>query len=104
LGAAWRLKDTRAAGELTDDGRRRFAAHAERALGSQPDAVCLTCSSVGPAADGTDVHRIDAAMAERAVMIGSRIGVAATVPTTLRATGDLIRQAADRDGRTIELR
>src|SRR5262249_49296619 len=75
------LKDTLAAGQLTEDVRRRFAGHAERALASNPDAVVLTCSSVGPAADGTAVHRIDAAMADRAVAMGSRIGVAATVPT-----------------------
>jgi Asp/Glu/hydantoin racemase len=50
------------------------------------------------------VHRIDRAMADRAVQSGRRIGVAATVPTTLGATSDLIRRAAAEAGREIELR
>src|SRR5689334_16432713 len=64
------LKDTLQAGRLTDSVRARFAADAEQALAKGPDAVVLTCSSVGPAADGTSIHRIDAAMAERAVEMG----------------------------------
>jgi hypothetical protein len=98
------LRDTLQAGELTDDVRRRFAARAEQALAGKPDAVVLTCSSVGPAADGLPVHRIDAAMADRAVRMGPKVGVAASVPTTLKATSDLIRAAADRAGRLVELR
>src|SRR5215475_5369296 len=88
------LQDTLRAGELTDDVRARFRRRAEEALASAPSAVVLTCSSVGPAADGTGVGRIDRAMADRAVTMGRRIGVAATVPTTLAATTDLIRLAA----------
>jgi hypothetical protein len=98
------LKETLQAGELTSAVRERFAARANEALASAPDAVVLTCSSVGPAADGLPVHRIDAAMAERAVAMGSKIGVAATVPTTLTATSDLIRAAADRAGKSVEIR
>ena len=98
------LRETLQAGQLTDDVRRRFAARAEAAMATSPDAVVLTCSSVGPAADGLPVYRIDAAMADRAVEMGRKIGVAASVPTTLRATSDLIRAAADRAGRSIEIR
>jgi hypothetical protein len=98
------LQETLRAGGLTEDVRARFSAHAAEALAGQPDAVVLTCSSVGPAADGTTVHRIDRAMADRAVQAGRRIGVAATVPTTLGATGDLIRRAAAEGGHAIELR
>ena len=98
------LQETLREGRLTDDVRARFSARAASALAERPDAVVLTCSSVGPAADGTEVHRIDRAMADRAVRMGKRIGVAATVPTTLGATSELIRRAAEEAGREIELR
>ncbi|HZQ99193.1 MAG TPA: Asp/Glu/hydantoin racemase [Chloroflexota bacterium] len=98
------LRETLQAGQLTDAVRQRFAEHARAALATRPDAVVLTCSSVGPAADGTEVHRIDAAMADRAVQLGANVGVAATVPTTLSATSDLIRRAAERAGKTVEIR
>ena len=98
------LQETMRAGQLTDEVRARFADDARRALASAPDAVVLTCSSVGPAADGLDVHRIDQAMAERAVELGARIGVAATVPTTLGPTSELIERAAGAAGRPVEVR
>ncbi|TAK22673.1 MAG: hypothetical protein EPO26_10415 [Chloroflexota bacterium] len=98
------LRDTLQAGELTDAVRQRFAGHAATALASAPDAVMLTCSSVGPAADGTEVQRVDRAMADRAVTLGTRIGVAATVQTTLGATSDLVRRAAAEVGRDVEVR
>src|SRR5216110_1891276 len=66
------LQDTIRAGELTEAVRERFQARARDALASNPDAVVLTCSSVGPAAEGLDVLRIDQAMAERAAALGSR--------------------------------
>jgi Asp/Glu/Hydantoin racemase len=98
------LQETMRAGGLTDDVRARFADDAGRALATAPDAVVLTCSSVGPAADGLDVQRIDQAMAERAVELGARIGVAATVPTTLGPTSELIERAARAAGRPVEVR
>jgi hypothetical protein len=98
------LQETMRAGGLTDGVRARFADDARRALATAPDAVVLTCSSVGPAADGLDVHRIDQAMAERAVELGARIGVAATVPTTLGPTSELIERAAGAAGHPVEVR
>jgi hypothetical protein len=50
------------------------------------------------------VLRIDTAMAEEAVRRGQRIGVAATLPTTLGPTSDLIRAAAERADRAVEVR
>ena len=97
------LQETLREGRLTEEVRARFSARAAEALGGRPDAVVLTCSSVGPAADGTEVHRIDRAMADRAVRMGRRIGVAATVPTTLGATSELIRRAATEAGREVEV-
>jgi len=49
------------------------------------------------------VVKIDEAMAKRAVLEGSRIGVLATVPTTLAPTSDLIQAAADEIGRSVTI-
>ncbi|MDP8925147.1 MAG: aspartate/glutamate racemase family protein [Chloroflexota bacterium] len=103
------LNDTIAAGALTDEVRARFRARAEQARAEGADVIMLTCSSVGPAADnlgeelGVTVLRVDEAMAERAVALGDRVGVAATLPTTLEPTADLVRRAADRAGRVVDV-
>jgi hypothetical protein len=103
------LGDTITAGALTDDVRRRFRERAEAARRDGADVIMLTCSSVGPSADGlgdelgVTVLRVDEAMAERAVELGPAVGVAATLPTTLGPTAELIRRAATRLGRPVEV-
>src|SRR3954454_17823733 len=103
------LGDTIAAGTLTDDVRQRFRAQAEAARAAGADVIMLTCSSVGPSADGlgdelgVTVLRVDEAMAERAVELGPRVGVAATLPTTLKPTADLIERAAGKLGREVRV-
>jgi Asp/Glu/hydantoin racemase len=49
------------------------------------------------------VIRIDEAMAEEAVRIGRRVGVAATLRTTLEPTIELLKAKASENGRTIEI-
>jgi Asp/Glu/hydantoin racemase len=49
------------------------------------------------------VLRIDEAMAERAIHTGSRVGVIATLSTTLDPTVNLIRDTAARLGRPVEV-
>src|SRR5918998_269026 len=77
------LNDTIAAGALTDDVRARFRARAGQARADGADVIMLTCSSVGPSADGlgeelgVTVLRVDEAMAERAVELGPAVGGAA---------------------------
>jgi len=103
------LGDTIAAGTLTDAVRRRFRERVEAARRDGADVVMLTCSSVGPSADGlgddlgVTVLRVDEAMAERAVALGPKVGVAATLPTTLEPTSDLITRAAARLGKPVEV-
>jgi Asp/Glu/hydantoin racemase len=69
----------------------------------------LTCSSIGPSADGLGdelgipVLRVDEAMADQAVALGARVGVAATLSTTLEPTAALVRRAAERAGRDVEV-
>jgi Asp/Glu/hydantoin racemase len=73
------------------------------------DAVMVTCSSIGPGVEVArqlldfPIFRIDEAMAENAVNMGSRIGVAATLRTTLDPTLALLQTTAERGGKTVEL-
>jgi len=73
------------------------------------DAVLVTCSSIGRATAMAQaqfrfpVIRVDEAMAEKAVESGLRIGVAATLKTTLEPTLELLRETAERSGRTVKL-
>ena len=103
------LDDTVAVGRLTDAVRARFRARAAEARAAGADLVVLTCSSVGPAADGladelgVPVLRIDEAMAARAVALGRRVGVAATLPTTLEPTAELVRRAGAEAGQSVEV-
>jgi Asp/Glu/hydantoin racemase len=73
------------------------------------DAVMVTCSSIGPgvkvAREVYDfpVLRVDEPMAESAVNAGRRIGVAATLSTTLEPTIQLIQETAASRGRPVEI-
>lgn len=73
------------------------------------DIVFSACSSLGPALDVAaravtiPVVKIDEAMAIRAAREGTRIGVLATVPTTLPPTSELILSKARELGRSVEI-
>jgi Asp/Glu/hydantoin racemase len=96
------LGETIEAGRIQPGTARRLRGHIARALDAGNDLVLVTCSSVGPAveqiagADGRPILRIDEAMADRALELGRRIGVIATLVTTLEPTADLIRRRAAR--------
>ncbi len=66
--------------------------------------VVCTCSTIGGSAEqtrlphGQSVLRVDRAMAERAVEIGSRIVVAAALESTLAPTTELIQDVAAQQG------
>jgi Asp/Glu/hydantoin racemase len=87
--------------------RMTHLAQAAEAAGA--DIIFSACSSLGPALDvaarnvHTPVIKIDEAMALRAASDGTRIGVLATVPTTLGPTSDLIQAKADEMGRSITI-
>ena len=49
------------------------------------------------------VLRVDRAMAEKAVATGARIGVVATLSTTLTPTADLVRLVAQEQGKAVEI-
>lgn len=103
------IKNTIAAGRLEKPTMRRVI----QLVGSTFDAGCdlalVTCSSIGPAVDmAADLYdqpvlRVDRPMAERAVASGKKIGVIATLPTTLKPTADLIRRVAAEQGEAVEI-
>ena len=103
------IKDTIRAGELRRVTMRRLLALVESAEAAGADAVLVTCSSIGPAVAVAQaifdipVVRVDEAMAERAVQMGSKIGVAATLRTTLEPTIALLEAKAREVGRSIEI-
>src|SRR5512141_1610815 len=103
------IKDAIAKGELTKTTIRRLIALIASAAEGGATAVMVTCSSMGRgialARELFDfpILRVDEAMAELAVRPARRIGVAATVRTTLAPTLDLLRETAVREGRDVEL-
>lgn len=103
------IRNTIAAGELTENTTRRVAAMIGLAHEGGADAVMVTCSSIGRATSlarsqyDFPVIRIDEALAEKAVGIGGRIGVAATLRTTLNPTMELLRETAAQMNREADL-
>ncbi|WP_447728101.1 aspartate/glutamate racemase family protein [Sphingomonas koreensis] len=103
------IKNTIAAGHLQKSTMRQVI----RLVGSTFDAGCdvamVTCSSIGRAVEmaaelyDQPVLRVDRAMAEQAVAGARRIGVVATLSTTLDPTADLVRRVAAEQGKEIEL-
>ncbi|MBN3454886.1 aspartate/glutamate racemase family protein [Mycolicibacterium sp.] len=103
------LKRTVRDGVLDDVTRTRLHGHVTALADFGVDAVLVTCSSVGGVVDEiaseTDIPviRVDRAMVEHAITIGARVGVLATLPTTLAPTIELVEAAAHRSGRTVEV-
>ncbi len=103
------IRNTIASGELTEATIGRLMLMIESARGGGADAVMVTCSSIGRGAEiarsrfDFPVLRVDEAMAEAAVEAGGRVGVAATLETTLQPTVALLRETAARAGRNIEI-
>jgi glutamate racemase len=70
------------------------------------DIVLNACSTIGAMGERVQddipqpIVRVDAAMAAEAVRRGERIGVLATLETTLGPTSSLIRETAEAAGRT----
>lgn len=102
------LAETIRAGALTEATRTRLAARVREAAGSA-DAVLVTCSTLGEAVDAlrpstpVPLFRIDRGMVEEAVRRAHRIGVLATLSTTLEPTGRLIDATAAATGREVTL-
>ena len=88
---------------------KRLVGHVLAAEQAGAAIILVTCSSMGRAVEASrtlvasKVLRVDEPMAERAVATGKRIGVIATLPSTLEPTAALIRSRAAAAGKQIEL-
>lgn len=106
------LAEVREAGYVTSKAAARLVAMFMQAVIDGADAVLNCCSSVGEAADaaedigkytGVPIVRIDEEMCREAVRLGKRIGVLATLPTTLEPTKNTIRRVAREMNRQVTL-
>lgn len=106
------LQEARDNNGVTPGCARRLVEMYERGVSDGAGVILNVCSSVGEVAKrakalyelcGIGFVRIDEAMAMEAVKAGARIGVVATLPTTLNPTKDLIRDCAASLGKDVRL-
>ncbi|MEQ8472863.1 MAG: aspartate/glutamate racemase family protein [Marinoscillum sp.] len=103
------IKNTIERNKLTEDTSRRVVDYVGSAEAAGADYIMVTCSSIGSAVEasaaltGVPVLRVDQPMADQAVQMGTKIGVVATLPTTLEPTSDLVRRRAIAAGKEIEI-
>ena len=103
------IQDVIKADEVTEAVKKRLYNYYESAIEAGADIIFNTCSSVGDIAFearktlSVPLVKIDDSMARKAVETGNRIGVLATLPTTLGPTARLVKTMADEAGRKIEV-
>lgn len=106
------LAEVRAAGYVTPTAAARLMGMYMKAVGEGADAILNLCSSVGEVADaaqsaaayiGVPIVRIDEDMCKEAVRLGKRVGVLATLATTLEPTKNTISRVARGMAKHVEL-
>ncbi len=103
------VKNILEAGGITPAIALRVANYIKSAESSGAEQILVTCSSIGPAVEAgaklvsVPTLRVDQPMADKAVATGKKIGVVATLSTTLEPTADLILRRATAAGKKIEL-
>lgn len=103
------IKEVNDNGGPTYEVKRRLYQYYQQAESLGVDAILNQCSSVGEVADEirpfirVPIVKIDEAMAERAVTLGRRIAIVATVPTTVGPSVRLVEQKAREAGRELEI-
>lgn len=103
------LRVVLAQGGLSPFLHERVVTHAVAAEEAGATAVQLTCSSISPCAETAQarvripVLKVDEPMVDRALELGTRIGVVATAPATLHPTRDLIQARARMLRRTVHI-
>ena len=96
-------------GGVTSRVRSRMCKYYKAAEEAGADLIFNQCSSVGEAADlasqivSVPVVKVDTCMAETACEIGGRIGVVATLETTLGPTCRLVESSAVRLDKEVEV-
>lgn len=103
------IQDVIRAGEVLPAVARRLETYYAAAVEAGADVIFNTCSSVGEVATAArptlsiPIVKIDEAMARKAVGMGDRVGVLATLPTTLGPTSRLVEEQAARTGRSVSV-
>lgn len=103
------LQDAIARNGLSPDIHRRVCQLVTLAA-ERSDVVLVTCSSIGPCAElaaqmtSVPVLRIDEPMAREAAARGGRIGVIATLGSTLEPTADIVERCARQAGQQVSVR
>ena len=103
------IPEVNANGGPTTAVKRRMYNYYQQAESLGVDAILNQCSSVGEVADAikpfisVPVVKVDEAMAEKAVSLGKKIAVVATVPTTVGPSVRLVEQKAREMGKEIEI-
>lgn len=106
------LADVREAGYVTTAPAARLIGMYMKAAEEGCDAVLNLCSSVGEVADsaqdvakyiGMPIVRVDEEMCREAVRKGARIGVMATLATTLEPTKNTVKRMARENNKKIEI-
>ncbi len=106
------LADVREAGYVTAAPAARLIGMYMQAVEQGADAIINLCSSVGEVADcaqdaarylGVPIVRVDEEMCREAVRLGKRVGVMATLPTTLTPTRNTVARVAREMGAHVEL-
>lgn len=106
------LAEVREAGYVTAPPAARLVGMYMEAVSAGADAILNLCSSVGEVADaaqamanytGIPIVRVDEEMCREAVRCGKRIGVMATLQTTLEPTKNTIKRVAREMNRKAEL-
>jgi Asp/Glu/hydantoin racemase len=106
------LAEVRDAGYVTAPPAARLIGMYMKAVSDGADAILNICSSVGEVVDsaqdvakftGIPIVRIDEEMCREAVRQGVRIGVMATLPTTLLPTKNTIMRVAREMNKRVEL-
>ena len=101
------LPEVLANGGVTPGVTRRLCQYAVQAESAGATLIFNQCSSVGEVADiaakmlKVPLVKVDERMAETACRTGSRIGVVATLPTTMGPTVRLIRRMAEKLGKSV---
>jgi aspartate/glutamate racemase len=101
------IQDVIRAGQVTPEIARRLVRYYLAAQDAGADLIFNTCSSIGDVAImarglvSIPLVKIDDAMAAEAVRTGARVGVLATLQTTLAPTVRLVKAQAAQAGRSV---
>lgn len=103
------LREVMANGGITTNIVKRMCSYVQMLEVSGVDAIFNQCSSVGEAFDiavqqtSLPVLKVDRPMAEKAVSLGNKIAVVATVASTLKPSTNLVNKAATDAGKQVEV-